>query len=362
MNQRSLPYLPALDGLRAFAILLVLWHHGPILFRLPIAIYQSTFWRMGGSGWMGVDLFFVLSGFLITTILLRTRVAPHSLRRFWLRRALRIFPLAFLYLTLLYVGSRFGEPPDLARFARWPAYFLYCANLDIAFRGWVDGSLAILWSLAIEEQFYALWPFATRWLAPRRLLALCLVIVVASPFVRKWTFAQMHYPAVYVATWCRFDTLAIGAALALLFDDTKLREHTLRICRLGWPLAALTVLLALCEPFGMMYPGHYPDWFPVVGYTVLPLAFAVFVALAADGESHPLLGHPLLRAIGRISYGLYVWHYWVGDFLRRHTASWSGDARLSLWIAATFAVATLSWFAFERPILSLKARAASTRP
>lgn len=360
-------YLPALDGLRAVAIGLVLWHHGPVILQAPWPMLQTWPGRLSATGWMGVDLFFVLSGFLITGILLRTRDTRETqgalagLGRFWLRRALRIFPLAYLYLGLLYAAAKgLGFPPLLTRYEHFASWALYLGNLEVVRRGWTDGALAILWSLAIEEQFYLVWPFVVcaPGLGPRRLLALLLAICVLSPVVRYFTYAWLGYPAVYVATFCRLDALGLGAALAVAFADARLRGPLLRLCR-ALVVPALVVLAAtLAYPFGMLYPGRYPPWFPVWGYSWIALAFAVLVGACLDPGpiARCLLGNRAVRYVGKISYGLYLWHYLVGEVVQRLDPRSPFPARLGLWLGATLLVATVSWFAFERPLLRLKDR------
>src|SRR5688572_4277989 len=173
-------------------------------------------------GWVGVDLFFVLSGFLITGILLDTRGSDRYFTTFYARRTLRIFPLYYLVLFLgLVVLPNFPEahqaltgvgdnPPP-----QWP-YWLYLTNFSIADRGWAHGWLDVAWSLAIEEHFYLVWPLVI-WLCPPRVMAaLCAVIILAEPAARIFARATNVDPLpIYVLTWFRVDGLAIGALLAL---------------------------------------------------------------------------------------------------------------------------------------------------
>ena len=179
--------IPALDGLRGIAIILVMLHH--------FTNYRPTSGIDGLIGsvvfflWTGVDLFFVLSGFLITGILLDSRGSERYFTTFYARRTLRIFPLYYLVLFVAFVvlpqfpavnavlTGQVDLPPQ------WP-YWLYLENFSIAARGWVHGWVDVGWSLAIEEQFYLVWPLVI-WLCPPRLLALlCAAIIVAEPIAR----------------------------------------------------------------------------------------------------------------------------------------------------------------------------------
>jgi peptidoglycan/LPS O-acetylase OafA/YrhL len=372
LSDRDADQLPALDGLRALAIALVLWHHGPMVVNAKQALYARPFYRGSVSGWIGVDLFFVLSGFLITGILLRTRGRAGALKNFWARRALRIFPAAFLYLALLYfLVTRYHFPPAAKWFARWPTFAFYLANLDITFRGWGgDGSLDILWTLALEEQFYLVWPFVVMLLNPRRLFVACVAMAVAGPFARMWTYRALGPTGAYVATWCRVDTLAIGAALAAAYADPSLRAWAVRACRWASPAAVVTLVWLIARPIGLSYLAHNPPWLPTAGYTLLALSFAAVVGVAAADPPalmRALFANRPMRWLGRISYGVYLWHCLVGHVVRVYVvplmpADVDFGWKLVVWFVLTVAVASLSWFAFERPLLALKARFVSARP
>ena len=168
----SQPHFPEVDGLRGLAILLVLWYHARVLLRrLPKSSSEQTPWsnllgligRMSLGGWIGVDLFFVISGFLITLILLGVKESAGSSVAFWGRRGLRILPLALLYLAVLIGLTSMGDPLNvISSFDEWPWYALYLGNIHIAMYGWQPLAVMILWSLAIEEQFYLIWPFIVR--------------------------------------------------------------------------------------------------------------------------------------------------------------------------------------------------------
>ena len=193
-------FIPALDGLRGIAIILVMLHH--FTYYRPTAGIDALIGSVLFFCWTGVDLFFVLSGFLITGILLDTRDSERYFTTFYARRTLRIFPLYYLVLFLAFVvlpqfpavhsvlvGQTHDSPPQ------WP-YWFYVTNFSIADRGWVHGWVDVAWSLAIEEQFYLVWPLVI-WLCPPRLVAvLCAVILVAEPVARVFARATDDAAAV----------------------------------------------------------------------------------------------------------------------------------------------------------------------
>src|SRR5687768_17069225 len=206
-------FIPALDGLRGIAIILVMVHH--------FTYYRPTYGIDAWIGsvvfffWTGVDLFFVLSGFLITGILLDTRGNERYFTTFYARRTLRIFPLYYLVLFVAFVvlpkfpavhlvlAGQADVPPQ------WP-YWLYLTNFSIADGGWAHGWVDVAWSLAIEEQFYLLWPLVI-WLFPPRLVVwLCTAIFVAEVFARSFARASMAPSLpIFVVTWFRLDGLVI---------------------------------------------------------------------------------------------------------------------------------------------------------
>ena len=217
--------IPALDGLRGVAILLVLFHHQTLL-RLDGSGVDPWFGRLFHVGWCGVDLFFVLSGFLITGLLLDAKGGPHYFRNFYARRTLRIFPLyyavVFFSLVILPNLPEGILPAQKAQsFGRiegdeiW--YWTYLSNYSIAAAGqWRHGILDVSWSLAIEEQFYLLWPLLVAKLGRGALWRLCAGLILLAPACRLALLAAgADELAPYVLTPARIDTLAIGASLAL---------------------------------------------------------------------------------------------------------------------------------------------------
>jgi peptidoglycan/LPS O-acetylase OafA/YrhL len=355
-------HIPALDGLRGCAILLVILFHCQLL----------------SFGWAGVHLFFVLSGFLITRILLAERGEPFGpyLRRFYFRRAVRIFPLYLLYLAVIMaIYSYAGRTLHL-----FPWLFSYLYNwLKAVGMKYDDPGLGHLWSLAIEEQFYFVWPLVV-YFSGRRLLPICIAVVCATPLVRAVSgMIFVSEPGVfeYHATICQADALVIGAAVAVLEVSGRLTF------RMSWLLGALAIAIAAgiaCAGANHGGRGILEDtWYPLLlpqngqyiwAYTLFDLIFALLVVATVQGA--PLLAgilrNRVLRWVGTISYGCYVYHMAVGFVVRRLLhISWEGPTipqRLTLLAAmliATGTVATVSYYGFEKRLLALKNRIPASR-
>lgn len=368
-NDSAIEYLPSIDGLRGIAILLVVWYHAPFLFRdaagFPQEMFQGTFqrifWGMSTAGWVGVDLFFVVSGFLISSILLRSREAGRSLQVFWYRRGLRILPLAILYLSILRLNAAFDDPLGvLDSFDGWLAYLFYFGNVHIALNGWQPVVVMILWSLAVEEQFYIFWPVLVHYLTRRKLLFLSLMIIGLSPIARSLVLSTYGYPAVYVFTLCRLDALASGAVLALLFSNQSSKIQTVITCRKLAPLALFVLLSTFIIPFSPSFPQTRPVMFTLFGYTWIAIALAILVGASVghEGRGRSLLNNSALMFIGKRCYGFYLWHALVAVVIRKLVDALSLDigfyGQLSLWLSSLLFIATASWSLFERPILNLK--------
>ncbi len=308
-----LAHAPALDGLRGIAILLVLFHHFFVL--KPATAVDDVLAQGPYVGWAGVDLFFVLSGFLITGILIDARGSERYFSSFYARRTLRIFPLYYLIAFLsLIVLPAFPFAYDLlvglgAPREQWP-YWLYLTNFAVAERErFIHGILDVTWSLAIEEQFYLAWAVVV-WLCPTRLLGpLCAALIVAVAGARIWALAAGATAIdVYVLTPYRADGLATGALLAWAM-------------RRGWlagaggsalGLSALTVLGVV----GVSWlDGESWWWGPTMqkaGYTLLALTGGAWIVAAVrlpDAHWWPrALSAGWLRSFGKYSYCLYLIH------------------------------------------------------
>jgi peptidoglycan/LPS O-acetylase OafA/YrhL len=364
-HARGFGHQPALDGLRAFAVLLVLYGHAPLLLGRgefgPGHPAPGGLWHGSRGAWLGVDLFFVISGFLITSILLAQKGTERAFRRFWLRRALRIFPLAYLYLAMLAVLA-WGTP--FFQHLRAPTSFgwavAYLTNAEVCVSGWPALPFAPLWSLAVEEHFYLVWPVVVLCCQRRTVLVVLLATIVVVPILRAALLPRLGPDGVYVATFCRADTLAFGALLAVLRAGPRSEQiRRSALCLLAPALAAIAAVLLL--PIRAVDPTT-PAAFHWLGYSAIAAAFAVACAAALAPVPSWLrwLQQRWLGAIGRISYGLYIWHVLTAEIVNRGAERLpfhlGFHGRVALWLVCLFAIATLSYLWFELPLLRRKDR------
>jgi len=355
--------MPELDSIRGLAILAVLFYHG-LYWKVdlsPFSPFARVVLNTFRLGRLGVSLFFVLSGFLITGLLLDSRDRPDYYWRFYVRRALRILP-AYL-LTIVVLAS--------LRYA--PAAFLvmslaYLSNLTPLFG--VPIAYPILWSLAVEEHFYFLWPVLTRKLGEKGLAVLSILVVCLSPVSRLIGFWNLHGVNNFVFheyTWNSADGLACGALLAIF-----LRRY--RCSRRSLVLLSVILCLIAAAIWIVGFPSGILTRQTAVGASlqIVPCHF-VFVALIVVflllgvGKWKFLVHTPVLKVFGDISYGLYLchllvfegvgWLWKIGPFRPLH-ANALGSLVIRFIVAATLAVliALLSRRQFENRFLRLKSR------
>lgn len=365
-------HLPALDGLRGIAILLVIVSH-----------YLGPYWRSATIGWTGVNLFFVLSGFLITGILLDSKAKPHYFRNFYARRTLRIFPLYYLALVLIFlVAPRFPSlnTEDFREVARNQAWlWTYTMNFYVGLKtelgtvdpfssGWVQ--TLHFWSLCVEEQFYLLWPAVVLLCSRRGLMLVTAVCFIGAWCLRAYfVFQAENVTASYFLMPCRMDDLATGAFIATaLRSPDGLRK--LRTFAPGLTVLSLWVLLG-----GWMYLG---DFFQLDGsvqvlcYSAFALLYGCLLIFAlAAGPSNifvRLLNLRVLRSYGKYSYAIYMVHWGLSgllfsriaplETLERQLGSQNAalGARVVIVAVVSYGIAFLSWHLFERHFLKLKSR------
>ena len=341
------------------------WRSGPM----------SAVFGVIRHGWMGVDLFFVLSGFLITGILLDARGSERYFRNFYARRTLRIFPLYYLALITIFVllpladGSALGARSVTTWTQLW--FWGYADNVLIAFRGW-GASPAMtphFWTLAVEEQFYLVWPAVVLLCSRRALVRVCVLSMVGALALRVFLRFVVDDPlAANVLMPARLDTLATGALVAALIRGPRGVEPFRRWAK---PLVAGTAAAAIAVFAWRGFGDSEDRVIATIGLAACALCFGAVILAAATAEPatlrERLLTVPGLRFLGRYSYGIYVYHYvvlvalgasgfGVDALVARFGLVLGHVVHLGLNATLTIAIAFASWHLLERRLLRLKDR------
>jgi peptidoglycan/LPS O-acetylase OafA/YrhL len=368
----SLPaHFPTLDGLRGVAIVLVVSHQLNRLTVQDLLTWLADHVLVGG--WTGVQLFFVLSGFLISGILLDSRDSPSYYRTFYIRRVLRIFPIYYgaLLLFVIVLPGLGILPPAWRDHQIW--LWIYLSNWSPYI--WT-ATLSHFWSLAVEEQFYLLWPLLVHSRTPRELLRLCAGLAVVSLLARvAMVVAGVPTLSIYENSIARLDALVAGGAVAALLRmpgwlPRIMRTARPRFCLPVFCLGAMGLVTLLAyraqDPFGQ-----------TVGYSLLSMMFALVIMAAAcsDAAGDPpgacarLLRSAPMRALGKYSYAMYIFHKPMSDLLGDPLLKALGYpdrlpplAQMAYLVAADTAVlivGMLSYWLVERHFLRLKRRFAA---
>jgi peptidoglycan/LPS O-acetylase OafA/YrhL len=348
-------HVKSLDGIRGIAVSLV------------VAFHFGVF----SPGWVGVQIFFVLSGYLITNILLRESERPlgEYVGRFYWRRSLRIFPLYFVYLVAscaayMSTGGPKSFPSD------WPFLVTYTANFARLRESDIGPAFVHLWSLAVEEQFYLLWPLLVYFLPFAAFKRVVATLLVLCPFVRLGLYfifqAQGHDADwigrnIYCLPISQFDAFAAGAAVVIWKLDRRPNAGR-------WLIAGI-VLLGICG-LGVLAHDHYfyksankaslgyamyllPCWGFVWGYSLLNLVSVLGIVCALQSKLKFLENFALVR-VGVVSYGVYVYHVPLGLML--HSAQFSKPMEFALYVPLVLLVSEISFRLIETPFLRLKDR------
>ena len=375
------PYYPSLDGLRAVAALMVFYEH-----------YVSAPRHVFGWGWTGVDVFFVLSGFLITGILYDSQNKPHRFRDFYVRRSLRIFPIYYAVWLVLLLLAPLAQFQWNLRWLVWPAYvgnysplFFRDAAGDTSqyfwivlgpqAQAWFGKTMHIyighFWSLCVEEQFYLVWP-AMVYLVKKRetLLKICLASIVLVPVLRWLTLTlaagarPLAIVLIYGSLPTRLDALLIGGAVALLLRGRAHASLHKWARRLLFSAAMFCLLasLASAKAFHFLTHGSTARWYIAISFTAIDLLAAAFLleSIHPSGKLGAVLRWKPLRALGLISYGFYVYHDLLHDFYSYFAARYFPSHPLTASACAallgTLVLSTLSYLLLEKPMLRLKRR------
>lgn len=374
-KQSTFLRIPPLDGVRGLAILVVLVHNAAWVAESGTHFFFKLVVAVASTGWIGVQLFFVLSGFLITGILLDSKGKQHYFKSFYIRRALRILPLYYFVVGLMvFLAVKLSWSPgwSTAVLAHQWSYWFYLSNWVQPFGLGIIG-LSHLWSLAVEEQFYLLWPLVI-WLLPgRKLRTTCFVLLAATPLIRlSLRLLGLPEATAYMFTIARWDALAAGALVALLVREASGRAWLERWRgTIGLTAGACTLLLT-----GWLHGFHSDEVaVQVIGQTLITLVSASLVAAAvADDARAPLrlqaqLSRPWLRMLGKYSYAMYLFHFPISQLLlelygiqvRGADTLWRLP-RLAGYVVVVFGLTLLaamaSWRLIEKPFLDLKDRIA----
>jgi peptidoglycan/LPS O-acetylase OafA/YrhL len=368
--------IPELDGLRGLAILLVIiCHYIANASHPPLGFVADHLITILDLGWSGVDLFFVLSGFLIGGILLGSRNSPNYFRTFYLRRVHRIIPVYYswilLYVVLVSISVYSSlkpvimtppgivlAPQDLAVI---PKYLLFLQNIFYGPRLFEWQWFIVTWSLAVEEQFYLIAPPLIRWVSQRTLMVILCFTVVAAPVLRYVSF--VYFPKLdhfsQFAMPCRADALSLGILAAIAWRSNVVRSFLQRNPGI---LQRATVYLAVCIIALLWWLVRPPNVVTVTaGYSVLAFFYVSLLLLVlsqTDSFVARCMRMSLLRRLGGISYCVYIIHLTINELGHRFLmhqepdlSHWQGILITCTALVLTLTIASLSWKFFEKPLI-----------
>jgi peptidoglycan/LPS O-acetylase OafA/YrhL len=348
LRAMKVPYLKQLDGIRAIAALLVLALH---FFTWNSS--NSALTRILGHyaviGQTGVTLFFVLSGFLITRILLVSKENPHYFSSFYVRRLLRIFPLYYLFLTVTYFVVPVWQHVSVPSFSGQLYFWVYLQDFVYTFN-WRAAGPPHTWSLAVEEHFYLLWPMLVYFLGARGIKISVVVILFLALGCRLLLIH--HGLEVFYFTFTRMDDLAIGALLAVWEAEGKLKNSGRKFA-IGLVLMIIPTFLLWKDVTGKALP----DMQVIKSNLVAFCSFCVVgfaIALRQSNVIYKLLSSRFFTFTGKISYGIYVYHPLCFLVIEHYFPTLSLVSRLVTGVSVVYLVSSASYFLFEAKFIGLK--------
>ena len=362
-----------LDGLRGVAVVLVMALH---LFKRAAYFTEhpvlETFTQFTTVGWVGVDIFFTLSGFLITSILLRSKTGEHYFRNFYVRRALRIFPLYYAAIAfVLFFAPKVEEEFTTQLGTVLPVMLLYQQNWALMFDGfYITQYLGITWSLAIEEQFYLIWPFIVYKLDREKLIKFSIGYIAVSFIARTlgillWSDVAQASTFFYYTSFARFEEMLFGGLLAVFLTYDGAKE---KVRRFAVPvfLISFTIFVALhiLSLPGSPHPEHASVPLTIGGYTTAALftlgLIGVFITYPPRNILRLIFGNPVLTFLGKYSYSMYLFHMTavlilLDVFWRSELRGWKPFVLYPVTTyIATVIIALLTWHLLEKHVLGLK--------
>jgi peptidoglycan/LPS O-acetylase OafA/YrhL len=334
--------IPQLDAIRGIAVLLVLMHNTDIYPSLHLNFISDI-------GWMGVDLFFVLSGFLITGILIDAKESDGYFKNFYARRCLRIWPLYYSVLIFMFVAVPLICPSQAhaifeARSGPWWGYLLFLQNFLVPIPTMATGALGVTWSLAVEEQFYLVWPLVVRLCSQTLLRKIAISVICICPALRL--YLSFHQVNIYSDTFCRLDCLMAGALLATMIRSANFQPRAL--------LTGAWITLFVSTPLALTLEAFHARWI-VFSFTALGSVSLIYLGLFSSQKwLQTILTSRFLVYTGTISYGIYLLEKFPVDAVKSFHLDHNGVLAMPITVAATFALAVLSWNLLEKPFLRLK--------
>ena len=353
LSYSSHGHISELDGIRGLAIVMVMFYH----------CFPGY---LTGLGWVGVDLFFVLSGFLITGILLDSKSKNKYYFNFIGRRILRIFPIYYLVLFIIFIlvpiVLKYKIPHHFSFYMQHQGWFWsYCQNWLYTLEGFPENHLLVhFWSLAVEEQFYLIWPLIIFAIPNRHILKISILLCIVAFTFRLLPLSWFNFKPVYryMATISRMDALLIGGIIAqLIRNDLKLLEKiALPVGTIGLIIFILGVMVARSDSF-MQLPGFYTAVDLFMGLVLL-------TSFSQIKRIRRILRNPILTFLGKYSYGLYVYHYIIYILMIytiRHSSIFHFSSYLQrvliigpITIGLTIIASLLSYHLFEVHFLKMK--------
>lgn len=369
MEKKKVKYFPALDGFRFFAFLLVFFQHTTFYLK-PELVNPILYKFFNNNGWIGVDIFFALSGFLVTYLFLleREEHKVFSFKNFWIRRTLRIMPLYFLAILVGYFLAPFLynlffniQIPNLSKTISTylPWHLVFLGNWAEAKFGWESlRGVSQLWAISVDQQFYLIWPLVLLFTKGfRSSIFASLIFIVIAVLIRIYLVSVgTNHPGIYTNTFARMDTFAFGAIIAqILFFKPAVFQKIKQLFSLP-ALIVISIIFIFFLYFSSL-ENRLAVRNGVWGYLVIGMASGYYILYFLEERSSlvELFSNKVLAYLGRISYGLYIWHILSLELLFYLIKSPSMNLLIpTLGLPLTILFAITTYHLFEQPFLNLK--------